>query len=176
MQFTPAPIHGAYVIDVKRIGDDRGFFGRLWCQEEYEDHGLVARIVQSNIGVSTSAGTLRGLHFQRPPHQEVKIVRCSRGAIFDVIVDLRPESPTYRQWFGVELNQENATMLYVPEGCATGYLTLRDDTEISYHASEFYHPESATGIRYNDPAFGIQWPGEIKILSENDRNWPDFEG
>ncbi len=176
MEFTRAPITGAYVIDVKRLGDERGFFGRLWCKEEYENLGLVSRIVQSNIGVSTSAGTLRGLHFQRAPHEEVKIVRCSRGAIFDVIVDLRPESATYKDWFGIELNQENATMLYVPEGCATGYLTLRDDTEISYHTSEFYRPESASGVRYNDPAFAIEWPAEIRVLSDNDKTWPDFSG
>jgi dTDP-4-dehydrorhamnose 3,5-epimerase len=176
MIFTKAPIHGAYIIDVKRIGDDRGFFGRLWCQKEYEQNGLKANIAQSNIGVSKSAGTLRGLHFQRAPHREVKIVRCSRGAMFDVILDLRPESPTFKQWFGMELTGGNATMLYVPEGCATGYLTLVDDTEMYYHATEFYHPESATGVRYDDPAFGIKWPGEIKVLSDNDRTWPDFAG
>jgi len=172
MKFTPAPIQGAYIIDVNRFGDERGYFGRLWCQKEYEAHGLEAHICQSNIGVSKQAGTLRGLHYQKPPHQEVKIVRCSRGAIFDVIVDLRPESHTYKQWFGLELNEDNATMLYVPEGCATGYLTLVDNTEIYYHATEFYHPESATGVRYDDPAFGIQWPGEIKVLSDNDKKWP----
>ncbi len=176
MKFTEAPIKGAYIIDVNRIGDDRGYFGRLWCQKEYEDMGLKANICQSNIGVSKKAGTLRGLHYQTPPHQEVKIVRCSRGAMFDVIVDLRPDSPTFKQWFGMELNEDNATMLYVPEGCATGYLTLVDNTEMYYHATEFYHPESATGVRYNDPAFGIEWPGEINVLSDNDINWPDFTG
>lgn len=175
MEFKNAPIKGAYIIDVKRIGDERGFFGRLWCQEEYSEHGLLAKIAQSNIGVSKMAGTLRGLHYQKPPHQEVKIVRCSRGAMFDVIVDLRSDSPTYKQWFGMELNEDNATMLYVPEGCATGYLTLTDNTEMYYHTTEFYHPDSATGVRYNDPAFVIEWPREIKVLSENDQNWPDFE-
>ena len=174
MKFTEAPIHGAYTINVNRIGDERGYFGRLWCQKEFEDMGLNATICQSNIGVSTSAGTLRGLHYQKPPHQEVKIIRCSRGAIFAVIVDLRADSPTFKQWFGTELTAENATMLYVPEGCATGYLTLVDDTEIYYHATEFYAPESATGVRYNDPSFSIKWPGEIKVLSDNDINWPDF--
>ena len=176
MKFTEAPIKGAYIIDVNRIGDDRGYFGRLWCEKEFEEHGLVSNISQSNIGVSKLAGTLRGLHYQTAPHQEVKIVRCSRGAMFDVILDLRPESPTYKQWFGMELNEENATMLYVPEGCATGYLTLKDNTEMYYHATEFYHPESATGVRHNDPAFGIEWPGEITTMSENDVSWPDFEG
>ena len=174
MLFTRAPIHGAYIIEVRRIGDERGFFGRLWCKKEFDEHGLVSSIAQSNIGVSKSKGTLRGLHYQKTPHEEVKIVRCPRGAIFDVIVDLRPESPTYKKWFGVELSQENAQMLYVPQGCATGYLTLRDDTEIYYHATEYYHPESATGVRYDDPAFGIEWPGEVRVISDNDKSWPRF--
>ena len=174
MKFTEAPIQGAYIIEVDRIGDDRGFFGRLWCQKEYDSLGLKSHICQSNIGVSKLAGTLRGLHYQKPPHQEVKIVRCSRGAMFDVIVDLRPYSTTFKRWFGLELTAENAKMLYVPEGCATGYLTLVDDTEMYYHATEFYHPKSATGVRYNDSAFNITWPGEIKVMSDNDKNWPDF--
>lgn len=176
MIFTEAPINGAYVIDVKRIEDERGFFGRLWCKKEFDQHGLVSTIAQSNIGVSRWKGTLRGLHYQKAPHEEVKIVRCPRGAIFDVIVDLRPDSSTYKRWFGLELNQENAKMLYVPRGCATGYLTLRDDTEIYYHATEYYHPQSATGVRYDDPAFGIQWPGEVNVISENDKHWPAFAG
>jgi len=176
MIFTEAPIKGAYVIDVKRIEDERGFFGRLWCKKEFDQHGLVSTIAQSNIGVSRWKGTLRGLHYQKAPHEEVKIVRCPRGAIFDVIVDLRPDSSTYKRWFGLELNQENAKMLYVPRGCATGYLTLRDDTEIYYHATEYYHPQSATGVRYDDPAFGIQWPGEVNVISENDKHWPAFAG
>ncbi len=176
MKFTESPIKGAYIIDVNRIGDERGYFGRLWCEKEYKEVGLNAKICQSNIGVSKHKGTLRGLHYQHAPHQEVKIVRCSRGAMFDVIVDLRPDSKTYKQWFGMELNEDNATMLYVPEGCATGYLTLTDNTEMYYHTTEFYHPESETGVRYNDPAFGIEWPGEINILSEKDRDRPDFLG
>ena len=176
MRFIEAPVQGAYIVDVNRIGDERGYFGRLWCQHEFEEQGLKAHISQSNIGVSKQAGTLRGLHYQKAPHQEVKIVRCTRGAMFDVIVDLRPDSPTFRQWFGMELTQENATMLYVPEGCATGYQTLVDDTEMYYNATEFYHPESAAGVRYDDPAFGIEWPTEITVISENDVNWPDFTG
>jgi dTDP-4-dehydrorhamnose 3,5-epimerase len=176
MKFTKTSIDGAYIIDVTRIGDDRGFFGRLWCQKEFEEMGLIASICQSNIGVSSKAGTLRGLHFQKSPYQEVKIVRCSRGAMFDVIVDLRPDSRTFKHWFGVELNQSNARMLYVPEGCATGYQTLTDDTEMYYHTSQFYHPESATGVRYNDPAFNIEWPLEVSVISDNDTSWPDFKG
>jgi dTDP-4-dehydrorhamnose 3,5-epimerase len=137
-------------------------------------HGLSTNISQSNIGFSPQAGTLRGLHYQKPPHAEVKIVRCTRGAVYDVVVDLRPESPSFRRWYGLELNPENASMLYVPEGCATGYLTLQNDSEIYYHTSAKYAPDAATGIRYDDPAFEIKWPGEILVTSDNDRNWPNF--
>lgn len=174
MIFTETEISGSYLIDVKRIGDDRGFFGRLWCEREMEEMGLVSSIKQSNIGVSPLKGTLRGLHYQTAPHQEVKIIRCPRGAIYDVIVDLRPDSPTFKEWFAVELTAENSRMLYVPEGCATGYQTLVDDTEIYYHTSEFYHPESATGVRHDDPAFGIEWPLPIAAISDNDKNWKNF--
>lgn len=174
MKFTETPIQGAYVIDVNRITDDRGYFGRLWCQEEYERQGLVSRIRQSNIGFSQAAGTLRGLHYQSSPHEEAKIVRCTRGALFDVIVDLRPDSPSYCQWFGLELNPDNASMLYIPEGCATGYQTLAEDTEMYYLTTEFYHPESATGVRFDDPRFGIDWPVTVTAISEADRHWPDF--
>ena len=174
MKFEETPVKGAYVIDVNRIGDSRGYFGRLWCERELAEHGLVSHIKQSNIGFSPEAGTLRGLHYQKEPHQEVKIVRCTRGAVFDVVVDIRRDSPTFRKWFGIELNPDNASMLYVPEGCATGYLTLMDDSEIYYNTSEFYAPDSATGIRYDDPLFGIRWPGEIKVISDNDTSWPDY--
>ena len=175
MIFTETRLKGAYIIDTKKIGDDRGFFGRIWCQKEYEMYDLKTHIVQSNIGVSRQKGTLRGLHFQKPPYQEVKIVRCSRGAIFDVIVDLRPNSPTYKQWFGVELNEENTRMIYVPEGFAQGYQTLVDDTEMYYHTTNFYAPEAAFGVRFDDPAFQIEWPLPITIISDNDRKWPDYE-
>ena len=174
MIFTQTSVAGAYVIDVKRIGDDRGFFGRLWCEKEMAEMGLVSRICQSNIGVSSKAGTLRGLHYQREPYREVKIIRCPRGAIYDVVVDLRPESPTFKRWFATELNAENSRMLYVPEGCATGYQTLVDDTEICYHTSEFYQPDAATGVRFDDPAFGIEWPLPVTAISDNDVGWPDF--
>ena len=174
MIFTETEISGSYLIDVKRIGDDRGFFGRLWCEREMEEMGLVSSIKQSNLGVSPLKGTLRGLHYQTAPHQEVKIIRCPRGAIYDVIVDLRPDSPTFKKWFAVELTAENSRMLYVPEGCATGYQTLVDDTEIYYHPSQFYHPESATGVRHDDPAFGIEWPLPIAAISDNDKNWKNF--
>lgn len=174
MKFTATPVHGAFVIDVDRIGDSRGFFGRLWCENELREQGLVSRIRQSNVGFSPRAGTLRGLHYQISPFEEVKIVRCTRGSVFDVVLDIRPESQTFRKLYGVELNPDNASMLYVPEGCATGYLTLEDDSEIYYNTSEFLAPGAATGVRYGDPLFNIRWPGEIKVMSENDKNWPDF--
>jgi dTDP-4-dehydrorhamnose 3,5-epimerase len=174
MRFKETPVEGAYVIDVNRIGDSRGYFGRLWCEREITEQGLVSSIKQCNIGFSPLRGTLRGLHYQRSPHQEVKIVRCTRGSVFDVVVDIRPDSPTYCDWYGIELNPENASMLYVPEGCATGYLTLEENSEIYYLTSEFYAPNSASGVRYDDPAFGIQWPGDIIVLSDNDMNWPYF--
>ena len=174
MIFTETEISGSYLIDVKRIGDERGFFGRLWCEKEMEEIGLVSTIKQSNIGVSPLKGSLRRLHYQTAPHQEVKIIRCPRGAIYDVIVDLRPDSPTFKKWFAVELTAENSRMLYVPEGCATGYQTLVDDTEIYYHTSEFYHPESATGVRHDDPAFSIEWPLPITAISDNDKSWNNF--
>jgi len=175
MKFTPTPVDGAFVLDVKRIGDERGYFGRLWCENEMREQGLVSQIRQSNIGFSPQAGTLRGLHYQRAPHEEVKIVRCTRGSVFDVVVDVRPQSPTFRRWFGIELNPDNASMLYVPEGCATGYLTLEDNSEIYYNTSAFYAPDAATGVRFDDPAFQIDWPREIMVLSDNDKSWPHLD-
>ena len=174
MMFHETALQGAYVIEPKRIEDERGFFGRLWCKNELGERGLKAELAQSNVGFSHRAGTLRGLHFQRPPHAEVKVVRCTRGAVFDVIVDLRPESPTHKAWFGVVLDEDNRRMIYVPEGFAQGYLTLAANTEIYYHTSEFYHPESAAGVRFDDPQFGIVWPAEVAIISQQDRQWPDY--
>ena len=176
MQLVATPIDGAYVIELDRLADDRGFFARLWCNAKFTSHGLKADIVQSNVGVSRKAGTLRGLHFQRDPHAEVKVVRCPRGAVYDVIVDLRPDSSSYLRWFGVELSADNGQAIYVPEGCAQGYLTLSDHTEIYYHTSASYHPESASGVRYDDPTFGIEWPRAIGVVSAQDRNWPDWTG
>lgn len=162
------------ILEVKRIGDDRGYFGRLWCEREMAEQGLVSVIRQSNVGFSPRKGTLRGLHYQCAPHQEVKIVRCTRGRVFDVVVDLRPDSPTYCAWHGEELTPDNGKMLYVPEGCATGYLTLEDDSEIYYNTSEFYAPDAATGVRWDDPAFAIDWPTQPAVLSDNDVSWPDY--
>lgn len=174
MRFSKTGVSGAYVIDVDRIGDSRGYFGRLWCEKELAQFGIACHIAQSNVGFSPKAGTLRGLHYQKPPHQEVKIVRCTRGAVFDIVVDIRPDSPTFREWHGLELNPDNGSMLYVPEGCATGYLTLEDDSEIYYHTTKPYAPDAASGIRYDDPLFKIQWPREVVILSDSDKGWPDF--
>lgn len=174
MEFHDTPIPGAFVIEPRRIADERGFFARLWCERELAAQGLDPTVRQTNIGVSRSRGTLRGLHFQRPPHAEAKLIRCPRGAIFDVIVDLRPDSPMFRHWHGVELDQGNSRALYVPAGCAQGYLTLVDDTEIYYHASAAYAPAAATGVRWDDPAFAIDWPFMPVVLSDADRDWPDF--
>jgi len=174
MEFTETPIAGAFLIEPNRIADERGFFARLWCQRELAQRGLNTTINQVNIGVSHHRGTLRGLHFQREPYSEVKLIRCPRGAIFDAIVDLRTESPTFGAWHGAELNEQNQRALYVPAGCAQGYLTLTDDTEIYYHTSEFYAPDAAAGVRWDDPAFGIEWPFRPLLMSDADRGWPDF--
>lgn len=173
MRFVKTPLTGCYVIEQDRIQDHRGYFARVWCQRELEEHGLNAEVLQANVGFSRQRGTLRGLHYQRPPHAEVKIVRCTRGAMFDVVVDLRPASPTFKRWYGIELTEENGKMLYVPEGVAQGYLTLADDTEMTYQTTKFFDRESATGVRYNDPKLGIAWPADVQVISEQDTKWPD---
>ena len=174
MIFRETRLPGAYLIEAERIEDHRGFFARIWCKQELRQRGLKTELAQFNMCFSHHRGTLRGLHFQEPPHAEVKVVRCTKGAVFDVIVDLRQDSPTWKRWFGVELSEENRHMLYVPEGCAQGSVTLADDTEIYYHASESYHPESASGVRYDDPQFAIVWPIEIAVVSRQDGAWPDY--
>lgn len=175
MIFTETRIRGAVVVDLERHGDERGFFARAWCAQEFGEHALSTRLAQSNIAFNERAGTLRGLHFQRAPHQEAKLVRCSRGVIYDVVVDLRRESPTHAQWVGVELTADNRCAMYVPEGCAHGYQTLTDATEVLYHVSEFYAPESEDGVRWDDPAFAIEWPAaERRILSAKDSSWSDY--
>lgn len=176
MRYEIGGVNGARIIDLERREDDRGYFARMWCEAELANHGLVSQIAQINTGFSHKVGTLRGMHFQQKPHEEVKIVRCLRGSVFDVAVDLRPESPTYRGWMGVELSAENGRMLYVPEGCAHGYITLEDETELMYLTSCPYAPDSARGVRFDDSAFGIQWPVEPRIVSQADRSWPDFRG
>jgi len=175
MEFFETKLSGIYIVEMNKIEDERGFFARAWCQEEFEEAGLVPKTVQINVGYSERKGTLRGMHYQETPHREVKLVRCTRGVLYDVVVDLRPESPTYKKWVGVELSSENHRMMYVPEGCAHGYQTLEDDTEMVYQTSEFYAPEVATGVRYNDPEFDIEWPMPVEVISDTDADWPDFE-
>lgn len=176
MIFQETPLAGAYVIDIQRLEDERGFFARTWCQREYTAHGLNPRLAQCSISFNKVRGTLRGMHYQLPPYAEAKLVRCTRGAIFDVIVDLRPESPTYKQHFGLTLTSESRTMLYVPEGFAHGLLTLEDNTEVLYLISEFFAPDYARGFRWNDPAFAIQLPAAVQVISERDASYPDFIG
>ena len=176
MRFVETGLAGAYVLEVERREDSRGFFGRAFCVNEMTAHGLNPKVVQANVGFSRAKGTLRGMHLQLAPHAEVKLVRCTMGAVFDVIVDLRPDSPTHRKWFGLELTAENRKALYIPEGFAHGYQTLADDTEITYQTSEFYAPGSAKGVRYNDSAFGITWPLAVTSISDADAAWPDYAG
>ena len=174
MIFKETPLKGAFIIEPERLEDQRGFFARSYCQREFETHGLNPRLVQCNASFNKRKGTLRGMHFQIAPHEEARLVRCTMGAIYDVIIDLRSDSTTFKKHVGVILNPENRTMLYIPEGFAHGFLTLEDGTEIFYQMSEFYAPESARGVRWNDPAFGIQWPGEVQVISERDETYPDF--
>ncbi len=175
MIFTETDLPGAYVLDLERREDDRGFFARAWCATELGDHGLETRLVQANVSFNERKGTLRGMHMQVAPHAEVKLIRATRGSVYDVIVDLRPDSPTFRRWTGVELSAVNGRALYVPEGFAHGYQTLEDGSETFYLVSEFYAPDAERGLRWNDPAFGIEWPDpEQAILSEKDASWPDW--
>lgn len=175
VKFTETEIPGAWVIGLDRRVDERGYFARVWCQHELDSHGLNGTCVQVNTAFSPKAGTLRGMHFQVSPHAEVKIARCLRGAAFDALIDLRPESPTFRRWYGVTLTPDSGEMLYVPEGCAHGYLTLTDETEVMYFTSRFYAADAAKGVRYDDTAFEIHWPAEIRVISGADKSWPDFQ-
>ena len=154
--------------------DERGFFARTWCQKEFEAHGLNSRLVQCNLSGNTREGTLRGMHYQVEPYAEAKLVQCTRGKIYDVVLDLRPDSTTYKEWIGKTLSAEEHGMLYIPEGCAHGFLTLTDETEVFYQMSEFYKPEAARGVRWNDPAFQIVWPAAVQVISDRDRAYPDF--
>jgi|SRR5580704_7445404 dTDP-4-dehydrorhamnose 3,5-epimerase len=172
MRFTETGISGAKVIDPSPLVDYRGRFMRTWCAREFADHGLNFLPVQANMGFSFQKGTTRGMHFQDASALEAKLVRCTRGSIFDVVLDLRPESQTYGQWYGTELSAENGRMLYLPEHCAHGYQTLEEETEMHYMASQFYTPTAAHGVRYDDPAFAIRWPLTATMVSDQDRNWP----
>ncbi|WP_299759237.1 dTDP-4-dehydrorhamnose 3,5-epimerase [uncultured Pontibacter sp.] len=174
MIFTETKLKGAFIIDVKRIEDERGFFGRSFCQNEFKEYGLTNDIRQTNVSYNKKKGTLRGMHMQLAPNEETKLVRCTRGAIYDVIIDMRPDSETYKQWIGVELTADNYRMLFVPEGFAHGFITLEDNTDVTYQVTEFYTPGAEKGIRWNDPAFNIQWPIEPEVISEKDQAHPDF--
>ena len=175
MRFRELELPGVYVVELERIEDERGYFARTFSRDEFAERGLATDFVQANTAFNLRRGTLRGLHFQLPPHEEAKLVRCTRGAVYDVIVDLRPGSPTFTRWAAVELTAENGALLYVPEGLAHGYQALEDDTETSYLMSAFYEPSAAAGVRWNDLAFGIEWPEvEERTINERDRSWPDF--
>lgn len=176
MKYTETPIGGVLLIELEPVEDERGFFARTYCEAEFRSRGLETRIAQSSMAWNARKGTLRGMHYQRDPYAEVKLVRCTNGGIFDVVVDLRPESPTFRRWFGSELNAANRRMIYIPNGIAHGYQTLQEETEISYQMSSPYRPEAAAGVRWDDPAFGIDWPLQVAAISERDRCYPDFVG
>ncbi len=174
MIFTETPLKGAFLIELERREDERGFFARTWCQEEFEARGLSPRVVQCNLSYNKKTGTLRGMHYQVAPFKEAKVVRCTRGAIYDVIIDLRPNSPTFTRHFAAVLTSGDHRMVYIPEDFAHGFQTLEDDTEVSYQMSEFYTPECAQGVRWNDPAFGISWPEAQRTISERDQSYHDF--
>jgi dTDP-4-dehydrorhamnose 3,5-epimerase len=175
MLFLETKLPGVIEIELQPHPDDRGFFARSWCHKEFEANGLNPRLVQCNISFNIRRGTLRGLHLQTPPYAEAKLVRCTRGAIYDVVLDLRPSSPTYKDWIAAVLTSANRHMLYIPEGCAHGFLTLEDETEVFYQMSEFYDAVSARGFRWNDPAFRITWPEKVEVISDRDGAYPDFE-
>src|SRR6266478_4892449 len=174
MQFHPTNLRDAFLVQLEPAHDNRGFFARTFCAEEFAAHGLEANYPQHSVSFSSRRGTLRGMHYQRDPHSEVKLVRCTKGAILDVIIDIRPDSPTYRRWQGFELSSANGRQLYIPRGFAHGFQTLSDNVEVSYLISTPYEPELARGIRYDDPAFAISWPLPVTEISERDLHWPDF--
>jgi len=177
MIFRETRLKGAFVVEMERREDHRGYFARTWCAEEFRSHGLNISMVQANTAHSKVRGTLRGMHMQKAPYGEAKLIRCIRGAIYDVMLDVRPDSATFKEWVSVELDEKSNLMLFVPEGFAHGYQALRDDTEVFYLVSQFYSPECETGVRYDDPAFRIQWPiRDVALISEKDRSWPDFLG
>ena len=175
MKFTALPLEGAFVVDLELISDHRGFNARQWCAREVAANGIPIEVVQSNVISNRRRGTLRGFHYQVEPNQDSKLFRVTRGAIFDVIIDLRKDSPTYREWVSIELKANEYRMLFVPKGFAQGFQTLEDDTELIYQVSAFYTPTDGRGIRHDDPAFAIPWPLEVSAISEADRSWPDFE-
>lgn len=174
MKFIEIELAGAYVVEINQIKDERGFFARSWSRPDFEEKGLNANVVQTNVAYNTEMGTLRGMHFQYAPDAETKLVRCTRGRVYDVIVDLRPDSPTRKKWFGIELTEDNYRMLYIPEGFAHGYQTLTDGAELTYATTALYAPHSAAGVRYDDPAFRIKWPLPVSRISEKDAKWSEY--
>jgi len=174
LKFTKLSLRGAYLLELEKHGDQRGFFARSWCQKEFEEHGLVPKVVQANISFTRIKGTLRGMHFQKKPYEETKYVRCVKGAIYDVIIDIQPDSQTFKQWLSVVLSADNYKMLYVPKGFAHGFQSLEPNTEVTYLVSEFYNPQAEGGIRYNDPEFDIEWPLPVAEISDKDNCWPDY--
>lgn len=174
MIFTETNLEGTFIVEIQRLEDERGFFARSFCQREFQEHGLNPNLAQCNISYNKVKGTLRGMHFQAAPYQEAKLVRCTQGAVHDVIIDLRPDSPTYKEHFAIDLTSEAHNALYVPEGFAHGFLTLAPETCVFYQMSEFYAPGYARGFRWNDPVFNVNWPAEVEMISERDANYPDF--
>lgn len=174
MIFKPLDLPGAFVIEPDRHADVRGYFARTFCEKEFVDQGLEPRISQCSVSFNHRKGTLRGMHYQAAPFEEVKVVRCNRGAIYDVIIDLRPASPAFKKWFGVRLDEENGHMLYIPKGFAHGFQTLLDETEVFYQMSQVFSPQHSRGVRWNDPAFSIEWPEDERIILERDQDYPDF--
>jgi dTDP-4-dehydrorhamnose 3,5-epimerase len=175
MRFQETPVHGVVLITPDHFDDERGFFQCTWASDQFEAHGLESRMVQRNVSFNRAQHTLRGMHYQRQPHTEAKIVSCLVGAIFDVAMDIRPDSPSYGKWFGAELSQANGALLYVPNGCAHGYLSLKPETTVEYLISEYYHPEVAGGLRWDDPFFNVDWPGRPSVINARDATYPDFE-
>jgi dTDP-4-dehydrorhamnose 3,5-epimerase len=174
VKFTKLAIAGSYLVELERMADERGFFARTFCSREFEAQGLSGKLVQCSTSFNLKKGTLRGMHYQKAPAEEDKLVRCTMGALFDVFIDLRPASPTFRRWVGTELSADNRKALYIPKGCAHGFLTLADNSEIFYQMSEFWEPGHGAGVRWNDPAFGVEWPATPAILAPRDATYPDF--
>lgn len=175
MEFLKTKLPGVLEIHIEAKSDERGFFARTWCQKEFESHGLAAKLVQCSLSFSKRKGTLRGMHYQITPYEETKLIRCTQGAIYDVVLDLRLKSPAFKNWVAVELTAEKRNMIYVPQGCAHGFLTLEDQSEVTYQMSEFQNAESARGVRWDDPAFHIKWPAKVEVISERDRSYPNFQ-
>jgi dTDP-4-dehydrorhamnose 3,5-epimerase len=175
MEFLNTKLPGVFEIRIEAKPDERGFFARTWCQKEFEAQGLAANVVQCSLSFNKNKGTLRGMHYQIAPHEETKLIRCTQGAIYDVVLDLRPKSPAFKNWVAMELTAEKRNMIYVPQGCAHGFLTLEDRSEVVYQMSEFQNAESARGVRWDDSAFQIKWPAKVEVISERDRAYPDFQ-